>query len=346
MTEFKGYKNGVNLGGWLSQCGYEKEHIESFITEEDIARIASWGCDHVRLPFDYNIILDENGEVLESGIEKLMLCSDWCAKHGLNIILDLHKTMGFSFDKGEQETGFFDNVRYQDIFVNLWRSIARRFADRSDAVAFELLNEVTERRYAELWNRIAARTIAEIRRVAPDNFILIGGIFQNSIFGLTLLDKPCDDRIVFNFHYYNPLVFTHQKAQWIDRMSKDLSISYPGSTEKYQAATLENIGGDLAEAYKGYPGSQVDRDFMEMEMRVADEVGRKMKVPVYCGEYGVIDNVPADDLLRWYDDIHSTFDSFGFGRAAWNYKEKDFGIIDSCRADILPQIVKHLSAGK
>ena len=98
MNEFKGYRNGVDLGGWLSQCGYEKEHIESFITEADIARIASWGCDHVRLPFDYNIILDDSGEVLESGLKLLERCADWCGAHGLNIILDLHKTMGFSFD--------------------------------------------------------------------------------------------------------------------------------------------------------------------------------------------------------------------------------------------------------
>ena len=148
MNEFKGYRNGVDLGGWLSQCGYEKEHIESFITEADIARIASWGCDHVRLPFDYNIILDENGNVLESGLKLLERCADWCRAHGLNIILDLHKTMGFSFDKGEQESGFFENRRYQDIFVNLWSRIAKRFGNRND-VAFELLNEITERRFAE-----------------------------------------------------------------------------------------------------------------------------------------------------------------------------------------------------
>ena len=45
---------------------------------------------------------------------------------------------------------------------------------------------------------------------------------------------------------------------------------------------------------------------------------------------------------RWYDDIHAAFDTFGFGRAAWNYKEKDFGIVDECRADIADEIVKHL----
>lgn len=345
MNAFNGYRNGVNLGGWLSQCGYEKEHIAGFITEADIARIASWGCDHVRLPFDYNIILDEDGNVLESGMELLERCVDWCKAHGLNIILDLHKTMGFSFDKGEQESGFFEDTRYQDIFLNLWGCISKRFGSRS-GVAFELLNEITERRFAETWNRIAARTISEIRRYAPEHFVLVGGIYQNSIFGLTLLDKPCDEFVVFNFHYYNPLVFTHQKAYWIEQMKPDCEISYPDSTEKYHRMTLENISSDLAQAYEKYPLDVVDRRFMQAEMQIAAEVGRKMNVPVYCGEYGVIDGVGGIDLLRWYDDIHAVFDEYGFGRAAWNYKGKDFGIVDDCRKGIAEDIVKHLRAGK
>ena len=205
----------------------------------------------MRLPFDYNIILDENGNVLESGLKLLERCADWCRAHGLNIILDLHKTMGFSFDKGEQESGFFENQRYQDIFVNLWSRIAKRFGNRND-------------------------------------------------------------------------------------------VSYPGPTKEYYEKSLEFIGPDLAQAYENYPIDIVDRRFMEAEMQVAADVGKKMNVPVYCGEYGVIDKVGGADLLRWYDDIHAVFDKFGFGRAAWNYKEKDFGIIDECRADIADEIVKHL----
>ena len=40
MREFTGYKHGVNLGGWLSQSNYEKDHLESFITAEDVNIIA------------------------------------------------------------------------------------------------------------------------------------------------------------------------------------------------------------------------------------------------------------------------------------------------------------------
>lgn len=337
MNKFVGYKKGINLGGWLSQCSYEEKHIEEFICEEDIARIASWGCDHIRLPFDYNIVFTENGSVIESGFEVLERCVDWCEKYGLNIILDLHKTIGFSFDKNEQETGFFDNTEYQDFFVKLWGIIAERFGGRK-GVAFELLNEITEQRFAQIWNRIAARTLGEIRKYTLDTFVIIGGIYKNSIFGLTLLDKPCDDYVVFNFHYYSPLVFTHQRAYWIDKMSDKCVLNYPDSTEKYLTLTLENVGEDLALDFKGYGEDTVDKRFIEKEMRVAADVGKKLDVPIYCGEYGVIDKVEKGDVLRWYKDVHEVFEELGFGRAVWNYRGKDFGLVDDSREEILDEI--------
>ena len=47
MRRFNGYMHGIDIGGWLSQCDYSKEHLDNFITEEDIKRIKGWGCDHV-----------------------------------------------------------------------------------------------------------------------------------------------------------------------------------------------------------------------------------------------------------------------------------------------------------
>ena len=342
MREFKGYKHGVDLGGWLSQSNYEKEHLENFITEDDIARIAGWGLDHVRLPFDYNIMLDENNKMCEEAFKYLDRCVGWCEKHGLNIILDLHKTPGFSFDKGEREDGFFEKAEYQDIFVGMWIELAKHYADKADHVAFELLNEITDRKYAEPWNGIAARTICEIQRYAPDTYILVGGIFNNSIFGLTLLDKPANDKIVFNFHYYNPIVFTHQKAYWVDNMRDDCEIDYPDTKAVYREKSLEYVGKDFAESFDDFSGEEINASFMDWEMSVAVEVAEKMNVPLYCGEYGVIDRVPDDSLLRWYRDISSVFNKYGIGRAAWTYREKDFGIVDACRSKIADEIVKCL----
>jgi len=55
MLKSRGFYKGINLGGWFSQCDYSEETLDFFITEKNIQKIASWGADHVRIPFDYNI---------------------------------------------------------------------------------------------------------------------------------------------------------------------------------------------------------------------------------------------------------------------------------------------------
>ena len=82
MTEFTGYRKGVNLGGWLSQCCHTKEHYDSFITEEDIKVISGWMTDHVRLPIDYNLLEDENGNFKEDGFGYIDNAVKWAKNYG------------------------------------------------------------------------------------------------------------------------------------------------------------------------------------------------------------------------------------------------------------------------
>ena len=73
-------------------------------------------------------------------------------------------------------------------------------------------------------------------------------------------------------------------------------------------------------------------------VKTAEERG----VALYCGEYGVIDQAPVEDSLRWIKDINSAFDKMGIGRALWNYKNKDYGIVDEHYAAIRDELVKYL----
>ena len=77
MRTLDGFKKGVNLGGWLSQGPLDKEHLDTFITEKDIARIASWGLDHVRLPIDYDNFENEDGSDKEYGYAYIDSCIEW-----------------------------------------------------------------------------------------------------------------------------------------------------------------------------------------------------------------------------------------------------------------------------
>ena len=78
MKEFEGYSKGINLGGWLSQCCHTKEHYKSFINESDIAKIAKWGFDHVRLPIDAELVMDQSGSFIEDGFSYIDSCISWC----------------------------------------------------------------------------------------------------------------------------------------------------------------------------------------------------------------------------------------------------------------------------
>ena len=98
MKKFDGYVKGVDFGGWLSQCNYKKEHLDSFIVEDDIKTIAGWKLDHVRLPVDYQVFQNDDGSFIEGRFKYIENAILWAINNNLNLILDLHKTIGYSFD--------------------------------------------------------------------------------------------------------------------------------------------------------------------------------------------------------------------------------------------------------
>ena len=324
---FSGYMKGVNLGGWFSQCEYTQEHYDSFITEADFVELSSWGLDHVRVPVDYNLVETEDGEYIESGFERIKGCIACCRKYGLNMILDLHKTYGYSFDEGENQSGFFDNTDYQERFYRLWEQFSTRFGSFSDMLSFELLNEVTDPACSDTWNRIAEECICRIRKICPDINILVGGYWNNSVDAVKDLLPPHDRHVIYNFHCYEPLVFTHQGAYWVKGMPKDFRCSFD-CTEGEMADLYRKL---LPDVVHGFPAEQhLQKLGAAYFIRLFEEAVRKAEnegTSLYCGEYGVIEHAAREDAEAWYRAIHEAFSKYGIGHAAWSYKKMDFDLL-------------------
>ena len=344
MRIFEGFQRGVNLGGWLSQCRtMEEAHFQTFIQKEDIDRIAAWGLDHVRLPVDCDVIFADREGTPHARMRYVDDCMAWCAQYGLKVVLDLHKTFGYMFDRAvvPDPDVFFQNEALQDAFINLWRALARRYGKLCGQVAFELLNEVSNPLQAQNWNRIARRAVEEIRPIAPQTYILIGGVNHNSVRRVPLLDPPHDPYIVYNFHCYEPLVFTHQGAGWLDGMPADFSIAYPSAMGAYRQAG-EKLGIWQADGVSPEDQRLIGPPYFEDLFRDALDYAARMDAPLYCGEYGVIDRVDPADAVNWYRDIHSVFVRHGIGRAAWSYKRMDFGLADARYDAVRDELLQYL----
>ncbi len=338
------FQVGLNLGGWLSQYpSYDYDHFDTFIKEADFRRIADWGCDHIRLPVDYPVLEDENhpGAVNERGIGYVRRALEWSRDNGLRAILDLHKAPGFSFEN-LQTVSLFDSPAEQDRFINIWRTLSVSFVDTNDFVAFELLNEIFLPDSSP-WNRLARNTIGHIREIDAERLIVIGGNYFNSPSQLTNLDVSTDSNILYTFHFYEPMVVTHQKAKWVPFLSDyNHEVAYPG------------FASDLAEflerhpEYKAYLGHSasvfLDKSSLSAAAQPAIDFSHGKGQSVYCGEYGVIEGAPLETRLNWTADFVSILLGHHIGRAYWSYKGIDFGLVDPHGEVISDKLVKIVCA--
>ena len=303
MQRNHGFYKGINLGGWFSQCDYSQNRLDNFITEDDFAAIASWGFDHVRLPVDYNVIQNRDGSMIEEGLQRIDRALSWCDRYGLNMVLDLHKTQGFSFDPQEKELGFFESEKFQSYFYSVWECFAKRYGDRTDSMMFDLLNEITEPEYLPAWTRISTECIRQIRNYAPAMRILLGSYYHNSVTTVRDLPKPYDEKVLYSFHCYEPHRYTHQGAYW--------------------EAERRDISERLSFAETGTTAEWFDELFSAAVEKATSE-----GTELYCGEYGVIDVVPPEDALLWFKTIHEVFERHRIARCLWSYKEMNFGFAD------------------
>jgi len=319
---------GFNLGGWFSQvdCIEEKDpqgfpglyaHMESFLGTADFACIRSWGFNHVRLPVDYfnffqGVDLREDARafaMLDAAIAQ-------ATSAGLLVVLDLHKCPGHDFHAGTvKEQKFFSDADCRRDAKRVWSVLAERYG-HNPMVQLEILNEPTATDSA-VWDRVKDEMFWHIRKAAPKSTIVVGSNKWNSASEFARLTPLEDDNVLYAFHFYNPVVFTHQKAPWIHGRAFDFDLPYPGEYRLGEALGLR------------LPRDQGrwDRARMEKELDAVLQFRVTHKVPVVCGEFGVYVGGPdRTSQLNWITDFLQILKGAGIGYSYWNYKNLDFGV--------------------
>lgn len=336
------FYKGLNLGGWLSQCkAYTQDHYNSFIQESDFRQIKELGFDHVRVPFDYHLILNDTFDSYDQvGIDHIKRAISWCEKYDLNLILDLHKAPGYSFNT-KNDNQLFEEPKLQEIAIDIWRMLAKTFkGQKSETMIFELLNEIVEPDSSR-WNVLAAKMVAAIREVDENRYIMIGGNNYNSCGDLKHIPKYEDSRIVYTFHFYEPFLFTHQKASWSEQtVQYNQTLEYPG-----EYINLDEFVQRCPE-YKGairLKEEGLNKEAIRKYLAPAKAFLEASPVPLYCGEYGTIALAPLESRINWHRDFMALLGELEIGSGCWSYKEMDFQLFHSDGKPVSMELINILN---
>ena len=234
------FLRGINLGNWLVPEGYMfkfthtnspvrinetfsqllgpdgakkfwKQYRDNYITREDIAFIKRSGLNSVRVPFNYRLFVSEDQETRFDGpgFEMLDRVIRWCKAEGLYVILDLHCAPGGQTgDNIDDSYGYpylFESPEAQQLTVDLWKMIAKRYAKETIVIGYDLLNEpiatyFDKSQFNHTLEPLYKRIAAAVRQVDKDHVFFLGGAQWNNNF--SVFGPPFDKNIVYTYHKY------------------------------------------------------------------------------------------------------------------------------------------------
>ncbi len=254
-------KRGINASEWFAQVydkrGYTPEHFQSWTTPEDIALIKSMGFDHVRLSVNPQPMFTarEPNKIPAEYLGYLDVAVKMILDHDLYVVIDLHPESDFKERLAKDD-------EFVEQFADFWRALAAHYSTWDpERVFLEILNEpeFTDR---YRWLGVQVKLAAAIRLH--------------------------DSNIIYNFHFYEPHIFTHQGATWGEyywHWLHDLRYpSTPDSAERVAALLPDEV--DRLRVIR-YGRDHWDAARIESEVKQATEWARRHGVPLVCNEFGV-----------------------------------------------------------
>jgi aryl-phospho-beta-D-glucosidase BglC (GH1 family) len=320
-------RHGINLSEWFAQVydkrGYTREHFEAWTTADDIALIKSMGFDHVRLSVNPQPMFTMNQPqklppeylaYLDSAVKMIL-------DHGLAVVIDMHPESDFK-QRLTKDDAFVEQ------FADFWRAVAQHYSTwDSNRVIFEILNEpeFTDR---YRWLGVQAKVATSIREGAPRHTIIAAGARWSNDDELLFQEPLRDPNVIYNFHFYEPHIFTHQGATWGEYYWHWLKgLHYPSRPESAeQVAALVPGEVDRMRVIR-YGRDHWDAARIEAEMKQAAEWARRRGVPLVCNEFGVYRafSDPAD-RAAWIHDVRTALEHNGVGWTMWDYSGS-FGVV-------------------
>ena len=197
---------GINFGNALDA---PEEGLWGEVIEDDwFDLVAEAGFDSIRVPIRWSAHsgVRQPYAIDEVFFDRVDHVIEQARRVKLPVILNIHH-----YD------ALMDDPRsHGSRFVALWKQIADRYSDEPHSVLFELLNEPSGLFNDDpaSWNSLLALTLEAIRHTNPQRPVIVGPVGFNGIEQLDQLRLPPDPNLIISVHFYSPMAFTHQGAEW------------------------------------------------------------------------------------------------------------------------------------
>ena len=260
---------GTNLGNWLVPEGYMfkftnassprlidetfkelvgpavtndfwKKYLNTYITKEDIHYLKTTGLNSIRIPFNYRLFTNESymgDNDSARGFVYLDKVIQWCKEEGLYVLLDMHCApggqTGDNIDDGYGYPFLFESEASRQQAINIWRKIAKHYANETAVLGYDLLNEPIAHYFDKdklnpLLEPLYKKITAAIRTVDKNHLLFLGGAQWDSDF--KPFGAPFDSKLVYTFHKYWTATTKDVIQDYIDFRDKYKVPIYCGET--------------------------------------------------------------------------------------------------------------------
>ncbi len=315
-------RRGINTSEWFAQSSdYSAQRLRTYTKLNDIDRIKKMGFDHIRISIDPQVF-----ECFRTGascerVQMLDEVVDRALTQDLAVIIDLHPSSDYKRQIASSE----DAVERAAL---LWSQIAQHFAKADpERLFFEVMNEPELSDFFR-WNGMEEMLARAIRQSAPTHTIIVAGARYSDIDDLVRLPEFSDRNLIFNFHYYEPHIFTHQGASWGSAYWMRLhDLPFPGTPENIAPLTAQQADDYSRWQLTEYALGHWDPARISAEMSFAADWAKRRNVPLICNEFGAYrEHTKPEDRLRWLTAVRTALETNHIGWTMWDYRG-GFGVV-------------------
>ena len=344
-SRYSHFLRGINLPYWFWLNQGKVQPLEKRFSSADLNLIKELGLTFVRIPVDMANIYDPQRkdklnpvalQILLSGIEKIL-------KSGLAVNFDLH-SISQEADGSNYSGPLGQDEKFTAEFVNFWQRLAEKLAIFDpDRMLIEPMNEPVFLGEEYKWPPIQKELLQAIRKILPEHTLLATGAFWSNLPGLLALEPVDDPNVWYNFHFYEPHIFTHQGATWGEGYEKYLrQVPYPSSPESVEQAILLVQDETLKQYLRAYGEQRWNGQKIEAEILKAVAWAEKYGVRLLCNEFGAYRDYCLPPFRQaWIKDVRLALEKYKIGWAMWEF-DGSFGLV--FRKDGRPIVDKALAS--